>query len=49
MSTMGIINNYYCVNNYCLCSHVFEIAEKYNALVMLDDCHGTGVMGENLR
>ena len=26
---------------------IVELAEKYDALVMLDDCHATGFVGEN--
>lgn len=26
---------------------ICELAEKYNALVMIDDCHATGFLGEN--
>ena len=41
----------YCFHkSLCLCcSIVYDIAERYNAIVILDDTHGTGVMGENLR
>jgi glycine C-acetyltransferase len=28
---------------------ICELAEKYNALVMIDDCHGTGVIGKTGR
>ena len=28
---------------------IHELAEKYNALVMIDECHGTGVLGKKGR
>ena len=34
---------------YAKLDKIIELAEKYNALIMLDDCHATGFVGENGR
>tara|TARA_B100000131_G_C18041673_1_gene582702 strand:- start:525 stop:1247 length:723 start_codon:yes stop_codon:yes gene_type:complete len=34
---------------YAKLDKIVELAEKYNALIMLDDCHATGFVGENGR
>ncbi len=34
---------------YAKLDKIVELAEKYDALIMLDDCHATGFVGENGR